>query len=147
VSPFRFESLLIARRHAEECLQRELSEARRALADEQSALREKKGARRRCLQEQRRKQRQGFRGPDMLLFGDYLQRLERDIDTQRQRVAQAERKAGQTRLALIEALKKRKIFEKLKEKDQESYLRTLAERERKFIDEAAARNHSVARPL
>lgn len=144
---FRFEALLTARRHAEECLHKEFSEARRALADEQAALRTKKGSRRHCLQEQRRKQRQGFRGPDMLLFQAYLQRLEQDIDVQQKRVASAERKAGQKRQALIEAVKKRKILEKLKEKDQESHRRALAEAERKFIDDVAARNYSSARSI
>jgi flagellar FliJ protein len=147
VFQFRFEALLTARRHAEDCLQKELSVARRALADEQTVLKEKKNSRRQCLQEQRRKQRRGFRGPDMLLFQTYLQRLERDIDAQQKRVAAAERKVGQKRQALIEAVKKRKILEKLKEKDQESHRRRLAEAERKFIDEVAARNHSSARPF
>jgi flagellar FliJ protein len=146
VFQFRFEALLIARRHAEDCLQKELSVARRALADEQTILKEKKNTRRQCLQEQRRKQRRSFRGPDMLLFQTYLQRLEHDIDAQQKRVAAAERQAAQKRLALIEALKKRKILEKLKERDQESHRRTLADAERKFIDDVAARNHSSERP-
>jgi hypothetical protein len=42
-------------------------------------------------------------------------------------------------------MKKRKIIEKIKEKDRDSHLRALAELERKFIDEAAARSHSAAR--
>jgi len=142
---FRFETLLTARQNAEECLQKELSEARRRLAVEESVLREKYGARRRCRQERRRRQRQGFRGWDMLLFEAYLHRLEGDIDGQRQRVAQAERQLGQKRLALIEVMKKRKILETLKEKDQESHFRTTAEQERKFIDDAAARNHFFLR--
>jgi flagellar FliJ protein len=145
VFQFRFETLLMARQNAEECLQKELSEARRRLAAEQFVLREKKGARRQCLQERRRRQRQGFRGSDMLLFEAYLHRLNRDIDGQRKRVAQVERQVGQTRLALIEAMKKRKILETLKEKDQASHIRTAAERERKFIDEAAAWNHFFVR--
>jgi len=145
VFQFRFETLLNARRHTEECLQKEVSEARRALADEQSTLREKKSNRRHCLQEQRRKQRRGFRGPDMLMFQAYLQRLELDIDVQQKRVASAERKVNQKRQALIEAVKKRKILEKLKEKDQDSHRQALAEAERKFIDEVAARNYPSAR--
>lgn len=142
---FRFEALLSTRRHAEECLQKELAEARRALVLEQTALREKKLARRQCVQEQRRKQRQGFRGPDMLLYGAYLQRIERDIDGQQKRVTSAERKVHQKRQSLIEAVKKRKMLEKLKEKDQENHFRIMAERERRFIDEVAGRIRSRAR--
>ena len=142
---FRFEALLSARRHTEESLQKELSEARRALAVEQAVLREKTHARRQCLQAQRRQQRQSFRGSDMLLYTAYLQRLERDIAIQQKRVSAAERQAGQKRQALIEAMKKRKILEKLREKDQETHLRSLSERERKFLDEVAARTHAMTR--
>jgi len=144
---FRFETLLTTRRHAEDCLQKELSVARRMLAAEQDALREKKNARRRCLQDLRRQQRKSFRVSDMLLYGAYLQRLDRDIEAQQKRVTGAERQANQKRQALIAALKKRKILEKLKESDQENYLKALAERERKFIDEVAARSYSTARPV
>lgn len=141
---FRFETLLITRRHAEETLQKELSEARRALAAEQAALRDKKSARRQCLQDLRQKQQQSFRTPDIQLYGPYLERLERDIDLQQKRVAGAERKVNQKRIALMEAVKRRKILEKLREKDQQSYLKSMAVRERKFMDEVAGRHHSTA---
>jgi len=141
---FRFETLLITRRHAEETLQKELSEARRTLAAEQAALRDKKSARRQCLQELRQKQQQRFRTPDIHLYGPYLERLEGDIDLQQKRVAGAERKVNQKRLALTEALKRRKILEKLKEKDQEVYLKAMAVRERKFMDEVAGRQHAAS---
>jgi len=143
---FRFETLLSARRHAEEGHQRELAEARRGLAAEQAALGRKKHARRQCVQDRLRQQRQGFRGPDMLLFDAYLHRLERDIEAQQKRVASAERMVGQRRQALLEAVKKRKMLERLKEKDLENHLRLLAEHERKFMDDVAVRSHSVAHP-
>jgi flagellar export protein FliJ len=141
---FRFETLLAARRHAEEALQKELADARRALAVEQAVLRDKKNMRRACLKNLRRKQGQRFRSPEIHLYGPYLQRLERDIDIQQKRVAGAERHVNQKRLILMDVLKKRKILEKLKERDQKAYLETLAVRERKFIDEAAGRNHAAA---
>jgi flagellar FliJ protein len=141
---FRFETLLVARRHAEETLQKELSDARRALAVEQAALRNKKDLHRQCLRNLRRKQAQGFRTADIGLYGPYLQWLTRDIDIQQKRVAGAERHVNQKRLALTEAMKKRKILEKLKEKDQQDYLKTMAVRERKFIDEVAGRHHGAA---
>ena len=141
---FRFETLLVTRRHAEETLQKELSEARRALTDEQAALRDKKSTLRECLQDLRQKQRQSFRTADIQLYRPYLERLERDIDLQQKRVAGAERKVNQKRLALMEAVKRRRILEKLKEKDQQSYLKSMAVRERKFMDEVASRHHAAA---
>ena len=143
---FRFETLLVARRHAEEYLQKELADARRDLSAAQALLREKKSVRRQCLQEQRRRQRQSFRGPDMLLFQAYLQRLELDIDSQQKLVTSAERRTQQKRQALVEAVKKRKMLERLKERDRDKHLKTLAERERKFLDEVASRFHISNRP-
>jgi len=85
--------------------------------------------------------------PDMLLYGAYLQRLDRDLEAQQQRVTGAERQANQKRQSLVEALKKRKILEKLKESDQKNYLKALTERERKFIDDIAARSYSASRSV
>jgi flagellar FliJ protein len=141
---FRFETLLVTRRHAEEALQKELAEARRALENEQAALRDKKNRRRQCLQDLRQKQQQSFRTPDIHLYRPYLERLERNIDLQQKRVAGAELKVNQKRLALVEAVKRRKILEKLKEKDQHAHLKSLAARERKFMDEVAGRHHAAA---
>jgi flagellar FliJ protein len=141
---FRFETLLLARRHAEETLQKELSDARRALAAEQAALRDKKNTHRQCLRDLRQKQQQCFRTPDIHLYGPYLERLERDVGIQQKRVAGAERNVSQKRLALTEAVKRRKILEKLKEKDQQGYLKALSVRERKFMDEVAGQRHAAA---
>lgn len=83
----------------------------------------------------------------MLLCDAYLQRVERDIETQQKRVTSADRMVGQQRQALLEAVKKRKMLARLKEKDLENHLRSLAEHERKFMDDVAVRNHSTARPV
>lgn len=141
---FRFETVLTTRRNTEEIYQKELAEARRALAAEQAALRDKRSTRRRCMQDLHRTQQQSFRAPAIQLYGPYLARLERDIETQQKRVAGAERKVNQKRSALIEAMKKRKVLEKLKEKDQKEHLNAMALRERKFMDDVASRHHAAA---
>jgi flagellar FliJ protein len=142
---FRFETVLNTRRNAEEVHQKELAEARRALAAEQAALRDKRGTRRRCMQELQRTQRQSFRAPAVQLYGPYLARLERDIDAQQKRVAGAERHVSQKRSALIAAVKKRKVLEKLKEKDQKDHMNAMALRDRKFMDDVASRQHAAAK--
>jgi flagellar FliJ protein len=139
---FRFETLLTTRRNAEDVHQKELAEARRELAAEQAALRDKRSTRRRCMQDLLRTQRQSFRAPDIALYGPYLARLERDIKTQQKRVAGAERKVNQKRGALIEAVKKRKVLEKLKEKDRKDHLNAETLRDRKFMDDVASRHHA-----
>jgi flagellar protein FliJ len=142
---FRFETVLATRCSAEELRQKELAEARRALAAEQAALRDKRSTRRRCMQELQRTQRQSFRAPAVQLYGPYLARLERDIDAQQKRVAGAERQVNQKRSALIAAVKHRKVLEKLKEKDQKDHLNAVALRDRKFMDDVASRQHAAAK--
>lgn len=141
---FRFEALLTQRRHAEETRQKELADARRLLAGEQSALAGLKNSLRSCLREWLRRRTRPFRPVDLQLHMAHVVRLERAVEAQQKRVGAAERQVGQRRQALIEAVKKRKIMEKLKEKDRAAHERAISERERKFIDEMATR--AAARP-
>ena len=137
---FRFETLLTTRRHAEEALQKDLSDAKRALTAEQALLRESKDAHRRSLLDMARRREQAFHPPDLQLFGPYHERLARDIDLRLKRVAAAERQVQQKRRLLIEAVKRRKVLEKLREKDEREFRQNLSREERKFMDDVAGRN-------
>jgi flagellar export protein FliJ len=97
------------------------------------------------MQELQRTQRQSFRAPAVQLYGPYLARLERDIDAQQKRVTGAERHVNQKRSALIAAVKKRKVLEKLKAKDQKNHVNAMALRDRKFMDDVASRQHAAAK--
>ena len=97
---------------------------------------------RQCMRDMRRKQRDLFRADDMLLYYPYLERLKQDIELHMKRVAAAERNVVQKRQALIEAMKKRKILDKLKEKQLQAHLTAEAGRERRFADESAAQQHA-----
>ena len=144
---FRFETLLTTRRHAEEACQKELSDAKRALSAEQALLRESRETRRRSLLELGRRQGEGVRAADLALFGSYLDRLGREIDARLKRVAAAERRVSQQRQLVVEAMKRRKVLEKLREKDEREFIETHARDERKFIDEVATGRHARgARP-
>ena len=139
---FRLETVLTQRRHVEETFQKELADARQELSAAQAVLRETKDTRRQCTREMRRKQRDRFRADDMLLYYPYLERLKQEIELHVKRVAAAERKVVQKRQALLEAMKKRKILDKLKEKQFQTHLKAEAGREQRFTDESAARRHS-----
>lgn len=139
---FRLETILTQRRHAEETFQKELAGASLELAAIQAVLREAKGMHRQCMRDMRRKQRGLFRADDMLLYYPYLERLKQDIELHMKRVAAAERNVVQKRQALIEAMKKRKILDKLKEKQLQAHLTAEAGRERRFSDESAAQQHT-----
>ena len=139
---FRLETVLTQRRHVEETSQKELAEASQELAAAQAVLREAKGTHRQCMRDMRRKQRGLFRADDMLLYYPYLERLKQDIELHMKRVAAAERNVVQKRQAPIEAMKKRKILDKLKEKQLQAHLTAEAGRERRFADESAAQQHA-----
>jgi flagellar FliJ protein len=139
---FRLETILTQRRHVEEGFQKELADARQELAAAQAVLREAKGTHRQCMRDMRRKQRDRFRADDMLLYYPYLERLKQDIELHMKRVAAAERKVEQKRQALLEAMKKRKILDKLKEKQLQAHLKVEAKSEQRFTDESAAQQHA-----
>jgi flagellar protein FliJ len=139
---FRLETILTQRRHVEETFQKELADARQELAAAQAALREAKNTHRQCMRDMGRKQRNRFRADDMLLYYPYLERLKQDIELHMKRVAAAERKVAQKRLALLDAMKKRKILEKLKEKQLQAHLKAEAGREQRFADESAAQKYA-----
>ena len=139
---FRFETVLAQRRHVEESFQKELAEARQQLSAAQAVLREAKETRRQCMREMRRKQRDRFRADDILLYYPYLERLTQEIELHMKSVAAAERKVAQRRQALLEAMKKRKILDKLKEKQFQTHLKAEAGREQRFTDESAAQQHA-----
>jgi flagellar protein FliJ len=144
---FRFETLLRVRRSAEDLFQKELAEARRVLAAEQEMLRALRSTHRQCLHELHRIQQQGFRASDVQLYDAYRTRLDRDIDRQQKRMAGAERKMIQKRSALISAVKKRKVMEKLKDNEIQAHLGEMAANERKFMDDVATRMASKSIPV
>jgi len=139
---FRLETILTQRRHVEETFQKELADARQELAAAQVVLREAKNTRRQCMRDMRRKQRDRFRADDMLLYYPYLERLKQDIELHLKSVAASERNVARKRQGLLEAVKKRKILDKLKEKQLQAYLKAEAGREQRFADESAAQQHA-----
>jgi flagellar FliJ protein len=139
---FRLETILTQRRHVEEASQKELADARQELGAAQAVLREAKNTRSQCMRDMHRKQRDRFRADDMLLYYPYLERLKQAIELNMKRVAAAERKVAQKRQALLEAVKKRKILDKLKEKQFQAHLKAEAGREQRFADESASQQHA-----
>jgi flagellar FliJ protein len=134
---FRLEALLKHRKHQEEILQRELALARRQMLAEQKILHAQKASFRQHQSELQLRQQQGRRVSEILLVVDYLGKLTRDLDKQQKRVAAAEQAFQKSRRDLIEAVKKRKILEKLKERQWERHEQGLRKKERDAMDEVA----------
>ena len=72
---------------------------------------------------------------------NYSLMLQRKIEEQKQQVGQIEAVLEDKRKNLLEAEKERRIYEKLKDRDQKLYLREQKREERKQLDQVAERIH------
>ena len=138
---FKLEALLNHRRHQEESCQKELAETRRKLADEQEKLGLKRREKRENVQKLQQLQRESTAVSDLILYVNYVQQLSKDIENQTRRVQEVTKKVNQKRNALVLVMQKRKILEKLKDKDRQAQQEKLMQGERKLMDEIASIRH------
>jgi len=134
---FNLEPLLNHRRYQEEILQKELADLKIRLESENEklwALRKKK--RNTVLQLQKR-QTDGRPASEIKLYIDFVEKLSKEMDAQRQKVLSAERDFSRKRQELVAAMKKRKILDRLKEKGLQAYQKEQLKKERSVMDEVA----------
>jgi flagellar FliJ protein len=139
---FNLESLLNHRKYTEEIRQKELAESKRLLSDERKKLRDYKIEKEKYWTQLQQKQKKGNPVSEIRVYLDYIQRLSKDIEDQRQRVLAAKKKNDQMRMALIEAMKKRKILDKLKAKGIKEYRQMTRKKEQDFMNEIAVNQHN-----
>ncbi|MDY6972436.1 MAG: flagellar export protein FliJ [Thermodesulfobacteriota bacterium] len=137
---FTLEPVLNHRTLVEEKLQKELAVFKRALADEKEQLWALRKARTGFLGELKQKQEQSTTVSEIALYVGYIERLSRNLDQQREKISAVEEKVNQKREDLIEAMKKRKTIEKLKEKTLKACRQELSKKEENFLDEVGVSN-------
>ncbi len=138
---FNLEPLLNHRRYQEEILQKELAESQKHLVEHEHLLRTIKSRRRKYSQELHQRQKKDGTVSELIMYFSYLERLSKEFDDQKRRVTLAKKQFDQKRMELIEAVKKRKTLEKLKEKGFHSYQQKLLKKEQVLMDEVAAKQH------
>jgi flagellar FliJ protein len=94
------------------------------------------------VNELKQKQKQGITISEILLYISFVERLSKDIEKQKQKVTEVERKLEQARDDLIEAKKKKKTLEKIKTKKLNSHNRELLKRDQDFLNEVATTRFS-----
>jgi flagellar FliJ protein len=134
---FNLEPLLNHRRYQEEILQKELAGLKTRLAAEKNQLRVLKKKKRRYLGQLQLKQQSGRPVSEIKLYLHFVDHLSEKMDAQNQRVLRAEKGFNLKRQDLIEAMKKRKTLEKLKEKGVQAHQQKMLKKERDFMDEVA----------
>ena len=134
---FKLEPLLNHRRYQEEVLQKELAELKKRLLAQQRLLRDLKDRKRQNLQQLHARQKQGRPASELKLYVDFVDHLTAEMAVQAEKVTEAQHRFDTARQALIEAMKKRKVLEKLKEKGRKAHEQAESVKERKLIDDVA----------
>jgi len=134
---FNLEPLLNHRRYQEEILQKELADLKIRLAAEKEKLGVLRQKMRNTIRQMQKTQSAGKAASEIKLYVDFIGRLSKEMEAQRKKVLEAERKFNQKRQDLIAAMKKRKTLDRLKEKDLQVYVKKQLKKERNLMDEVA----------
>lgn len=139
---FRFESLLKHRRYEEELAQKVLFEAQMDLQREQEEFKRLRKERRESIHQLEHRQTGALATQEITLALEFIKKLADRLELQRKHVQQAEQLVTARHQALITAVKKRKMLDKLKENEQRQYQRDLIKKDLKFMDEVAVNRHA-----
>lgn len=142
---FRLETVLQHRRRIEEDCQRKLAAALADLAEEKRGLARIEATRDRYREELQQKLKNNMTASEMLLFQRYLDQLAVGIADQKTKVAAAAQLFEKSRTELVAALKKRKVLDKLKEKQIAVAAKKELKQEQDFMNEVAVTRHARTR--
>ncbi len=134
---FNLEPVLNHRRLVEETLQKDLAILKISLIDENERLITYEESRVKLLEELQQIQKEGTTTSDILLYLPFIEQVSKDIERQKKRVLELENKVEQNRKDLLEATKKKKSLQKLKEKAFKTYNQKLIKNEQDFLNEVA----------
>ncbi|UCF85777.1 MAG: flagellar export protein FliJ [Desulfobacteraceae bacterium] len=134
---FNLEPVLKHRKLVEENLQKELAVLKLSLVNERKRLQTYKESRSKFLVELHRKQEEGTTISDVFLYLPFIEQLSKDIEKQNKTVSDLEKDVEQKRQDLVEASKKKKTLEKLKDKGLKAYKQEMIKNEQEFLNEVA----------
>lgn len=132
---FKLQSVLEYRLNIEEKILNEFSDLKRILEEKKAVLKALIDERNRLMDELRNMQRSVMRSDDVASLVTYVENLRLKEKEQKNIIHQANEKVEQKRQELIEAVKKRKIMENLRDRHAEEYRKNLNELEQKNSDE------------
>lgn len=139
---FRLESVLEHRKTVESVMRRELAEANRKLADERERLAEEQGNQERAGKRMAEVQEKGAKGFVVQLYSAYLDRMAHRVSSQKQKVVEMESTFEEKQADLVEAMRRRKILDQLKQRHERSQQAQEEAAEQDFFDEVAVTSFS-----
>ena len=134
---FRLEPLLKVRSHVEKEKQKAHAAAQMSVQNQKAHLSEVESGRQKTIAHQRQVQKKRLSLAELLVCSRYLVKLKKDTMAGNKLLGALEKDAEEKRQELVEASRARKIFEKLKERQQEKYYKEAGAMEAKESDEVA----------
>ncbi len=134
---FALEALLNHRLHHEEIIQKELAVCACGVRDEKTILMRIQQDKEKASAEIHQKQLRGIAISEHILYANFLEGLARNMVVQQEKVTESEKKYAQKRDDLIEAVRKRKTIENLREKGLAAFSRKMLKLDQDFLDEVA----------
>ncbi len=134
---FRLQPLLNYRQLEEDRLQRELAGIYTQRESAQAVLADLQTSRAKTFARFQQRQREGLSAPELKQYDCYLSAVDNDIRRQQRRIEDIRRQYKEKLAELLEAVKKRKMLDKLKEGQAYREAERLRLAERNFLDEVA----------
>lgn len=138
---YRLEAILKVREHIEKEKQRDLAAATRKVNDQFGELKQIDQNRSGTLSTQSEKMRGRLSVAEMLVYGRYIMKLKRDTLAGREVLKVLRKDESQKRGELLEASQARRVYQKLKERQHDHFLKEASRSESKESDEVASTNH------
>ena len=134
---FSLEPVLQHRITIEERVQKELADIQQQELKIRRREEHLEQRRQRLFDDIRRRQETGLTISEGLTYADFSAALHLEIELLKVQLRQLEKKVHDKRQELLEAVKNRKILDKLKERQQRNYQAMLQKKEQNFLDEMA----------
>lgn len=134
---FRLQPLLNYRQLEEDRLQKELAGIYSRKESAKAALTDLQTSRTETFARFQRRQREGLSARELQQYGGYLDSVDKDIKRQRRCIEDISRQYTEKLEELLEAVKKRKMLDKLKDGQEHREAERLRLAEQNFLDEVA----------
>lgn len=141
---FNMQGLLNIKEKLEEQTKTEYGKALAKLEQEKSILLNLKNKKQENILSFRESINKGVKPNYIDNINKYISFIDKKIEEQMQNINKAKEIVEEKRLALLEAMKERKVLETLKEKEKENYFKEEFKNEQKIIDEIVSYKYNKA---
>ena len=141
---FNMQGLLNIKEKLEEQTKTEYGKALAKLEQEKSILLNLKNKKQENILSFRESINKGVKPNYIDNINKYISLIDKKIEGQMQNINKAKEIVEEKRLALLEAMKERKVLETLKEKEKENYFKEELKNEQKIIDEIVSYKYNKA---